>query len=84
MSPSLLSIHGTEVEGEFSQAQKMALSKWASINFYGLNVHGIRGLLIEVVDRECPPTQGGPGCPLLPARCSPTRRCALSGTPRTP
>jgi hypothetical protein len=51
MSPSLLSVAGTEVENELTEAQKMALSKWESINFYSMNVHGIRELLIEVVDR---------------------------------
>jgi hypothetical protein len=51
MSPSLMSVHGTEVEAELSDDQKMALSKWESINFYSMNVHGIRELLIEVVDR---------------------------------
>ena len=51
MSPSLMSIHGTQIEAELSEKQKMALSKWESINFYSMNVHGIRELLIEVVDR---------------------------------
>jgi len=51
MSPSLLSIHGTEFESELSESQKMALSKWESINFYSMNVHGIRELLTEVIDR---------------------------------
>ena len=51
MSPTLMSIHGTQVEAELSEKQKMALSKWESINFYSMNVHGIRELLIEVVDR---------------------------------
>jgi hypothetical protein len=51
MSPSLLSIHGTRFEAELSESQKMTLSKWESVNFYSMNVHGIRELLIEVVDR---------------------------------
>lgn len=51
MSPSLLSIHGTELESELTESQKMALSKWESINFYSMNVHGIRELLTDVVDR---------------------------------
>jgi hypothetical protein len=29
----------------------MALSKWESINFYSLNIHGIRELLLEVTKR---------------------------------
>ncbi|MFJ5233200.1 diiron oxygenase [Kitasatospora sp. NPDC088391] len=51
MSPSLLSIAGTEFENELTEQQKMALSKWESINFYSMNVHGIRELLNEVIDR---------------------------------
>ncbi|MFF0723832.1 diiron oxygenase [Streptomyces sp. NPDC004134] len=51
MSPSLLSIHGTELENELTESQKMTLSKWESINFYSMNVHGIRELLNEVIDR---------------------------------
>jgi hypothetical protein len=51
MTPSLLSTHGTEVGGELDEDQVMALSRWESINFYSMNVHGIRELLLEVVDR---------------------------------
>lgn len=51
MSPSLLSVAGTDVEQELTEPQRMALSKWESINFYSMNVHGIRELLIEVIDR---------------------------------
>jgi hypothetical protein len=51
MSPSLMSIHGTELESELTEAQKMTLSKWESINFYSMNVHGIRELLTDVIDR---------------------------------
>jgi P-aminobenzoate N-oxygenase AurF len=51
MTPELMSTHGTEVGGELDEAQLQALSKWESINFYSMNVHGIRELLMEVVDR---------------------------------
>lgn len=51
MSPELLSMHGTEFMDELAPAQLHALSRWESINFYSLNVHGIRELLIEVTRR---------------------------------
>ncbi|MCX4632255.1 diiron oxygenase [Streptomyces sp. NBC_01443] len=51
MSPELLSVHGTELMDELSHAQIQALSRWESVNFYSLNVHGIRELLIEVTRR---------------------------------
>ncbi|MEU7517089.1 diiron oxygenase [Streptomyces sp. NPDC042898] len=51
MSPELLSVHGTEIMDELSPAQLRALSRWESVNFYSLNVHGIRELLIEVTRR---------------------------------
>ncbi|MER5808773.1 diiron oxygenase [Streptomyces sp. NPDC002033] len=51
MSPELLSVHGTELMNELSPAQLRALSRWESVNFYSLNVHGIRELLIEVTRR---------------------------------
>src|SRR4051794_25816637 len=51
MSPELMSVYGTEVAREYSEEQLWALSKWESINFYSLNVHGIRSLLIEVISR---------------------------------
>lgn len=51
MSPELLTVAGTAVEHELDRAQLVALSRWESVNFYSLNVHGIRELLIEVVDR---------------------------------
>lgn len=51
MSPELLTIHGTEVWDRLSEPQRRAVSKWESINFYSLNVHGIRELLQEVVAR---------------------------------
>ena len=51
MSRDLMTITGTALERELSEAQLMALSKWESIHFYSLNVHGIRELLIEVIKR---------------------------------
>ena len=51
MSPELMTVAETRYVNEFSEAQLMALSKWESIYFYSLNVHGIRELLIEVVKR---------------------------------
>ncbi|MGW1288495.1 diiron oxygenase [Streptomyces sp. NPDC002586] len=51
MSPELTTTHGTAAAGRLSPKQLHALSKFESINFYSLNVHGIRELLIEVTRR---------------------------------
>lgn len=51
MSPDLLTVHGTPHYDRLDQETLRRLSKWESINFYSLNVHGIRELLIEVVGR---------------------------------
>lgn len=51
MSPGLMTVAGTPYMEELSETQLMALSKWESIHFYSLNVHGIRELLLEVVKR---------------------------------
>ena len=51
MSPELTTTFGTEIAEELTQEQLFALSKFESINFYSLNVHGIRELLIEVTKR---------------------------------
>jgi hypothetical protein len=51
MSPELMSVAGTEYEGRLDEQQLKALSKWESIHFYSMNVHGIRELLIDVVKR---------------------------------
>jgi hypothetical protein len=51
MSRELMTVHGTPLEETLSERQLMALSKWESIYFYSLNVHGIRELLLEVVKR---------------------------------
>jgi hypothetical protein len=51
MSPDLLSVYGTEYMDSLPFEKLVALSRWESINFYSLNVHGIRELLIEVTRR---------------------------------
>lgn len=51
MSPELLSIAGTEYEERLSLPELHALSRWESMNFYSLNVHGIRELIIAVTER---------------------------------
>jgi hypothetical protein len=51
MPRELLTVHGTRFAEELSEEQLMRLSRWESIHFYSLNVHGIRELLIEVVKR---------------------------------
>src|SRR5690348_5098689 len=51
MSPELMSVHGTRVAENLSEEQLLAISKWESINFYSLNVDGIRDLIIQIVSR---------------------------------
>ncbi len=51
MSPELMSVHGTPHFDRLSREQLIELSKFESINFYSLNVHGIRELLVEVSAR---------------------------------
>jgi P-aminobenzoate N-oxygenase AurF len=51
MSPELTTTYGTEFAEKLTEQQLFALSKQESVNFYSLNVHGIRELLIEVVSR---------------------------------
>jgi len=51
MTPELVSAYGTPVADEIGEEGMKRLSRWESINFYSLNVHGIRELLIEVVKR---------------------------------
>ncbi len=58
MTPELMTVHGTPLAESLSEAQLMALSKWESIHFYSLNVHGIRELLIEVIKRVQTPGFG--------------------------
>ncbi|MFD7061705.1 diiron oxygenase [Streptomyces sp. NPDC059906] len=51
MSPELTTAHDTELADSLSTEQLQTLSRYESINFYSLNVHGIRELLVEVVNR---------------------------------
>jgi hypothetical protein len=51
MSPELMTVYGTEVAKTFTEEQLKAISKWESINFYSLNVDGIRELITEVIAR---------------------------------
>jgi hypothetical protein len=51
MSPTLTTTYGTDVAEELTQEQLHVLSRYESINFYSLNVHGIRELLLEVIKR---------------------------------
>jgi P-aminobenzoate N-oxygenase AurF len=51
MSPTLTTTYDTDVAEELTQEQLRTLSRYESINFYSLNVHGIRELLIEVTKR---------------------------------
>ncbi|GAB2620174.1 hypothetical protein GCM10027168_60300 [Streptomyces capparidis] len=51
MSPELMSVHGTEVAESFTERQMWAISKWESVNFYSLNVDGIRELITEIIAR---------------------------------
>ena len=51
MTPELMVEHGTQVGSTLTEQQLHAVSKWQSINFYSLNVHGIRELLHEIVTR---------------------------------
>src|SRR5436305_2733916 len=51
MTPDLLTVAGTRFAAELPEERLQALSKWESIHFYSLNVHGIRELLLEVVKR---------------------------------
>jgi P-aminobenzoate N-oxygenase AurF len=51
MSPELTTTYGTAAAERLSPERLHALSKYESLNFYSLNVHGIRELLIEVTRR---------------------------------
>lgn len=51
MSRELLSVYDTALIEQLSDLQLNRLSKWESINFYSLNIHGIRELLVEVAGR---------------------------------
>jgi len=49
MSEELLTIYDTQHMNSLSQSQIYKLSKWECINFFSLNIHGIRDLLREVL-----------------------------------
>lgn len=51
MSPELTSVHGTRFAEELATAQLDALNKWECINFFSLNVSGIRDLLVAMTER---------------------------------
>ncbi|MFI0809370.1 diiron oxygenase [Streptomyces echinatus] len=51
MTPDLLTVAGTRHARELDEKVLMRLSKWESVNFFSLNIHGIRELLIEVTRR---------------------------------
>jgi hypothetical protein len=51
MTPELTTTHGTPLADRLTEKELFALSKFESVNFYSLNVHGIRELLIEVTRR---------------------------------
>ncbi|MEN2976453.1 diiron oxygenase (plasmid) [Tistrella bauzanensis] len=51
MPPELLSVWGTDAADTLDEATLRTLAKWESINFYSLNVHGIRELLQAVIAR---------------------------------
>ena len=51
MSEPLISVYGTPIYENLDRPQKLCLAKWESVNFYSMNVHGIRELLLEVVNR---------------------------------
>lgn len=41
----LLTTHGTDIHTTLTEQQLYELSKWEAINFFSLNVHGIKGVL---------------------------------------
>jgi hypothetical protein len=51
MSPSLLTVFDTEIAQQLTEEELQSLSRWESLHFYSLNIHGIRELLTEVVRR---------------------------------
>ncbi|PEF55826.1 AurF domain containing protein [Bacillus cereus] len=51
MPLELMSIYNTHYLDDMSHEEIIKLSKWESINFYSMNVHNIRELLISVMER---------------------------------
>ncbi|SNR59292.1 diiron oxygenase [Actinomadura mexicana] len=51
MSESLTTLAGTPMWAELTREQQLALTRYEAINFFSLNIHGIRELMSEVVMR---------------------------------
>jgi hypothetical protein len=51
MSESLTTLAGTPMWDELTREQQLALTRYEAINFFSLNIHGIRELMSEVVMR---------------------------------
>ena len=51
MAPELMTCYGTPVWDEFTEEQRLTLSRWEAVNFFSLNVHLIRDLIGGVADR---------------------------------
>lgn len=51
MSPELMTVYQNPAAAGLDATQLRRLSKWESVNFYSLNVHGIRELLTEIIAR---------------------------------
>jgi hypothetical protein len=51
MSESLVTLAGTPMWDELSREQQLALTRYEAVNFFSLNIHGIRELMSEVVMR---------------------------------
>jgi len=58
MSRELLTVYDTPAMERLDTSTLQALSRWESIHFYSLNVHGIRELLAAVVQRIHAPGYG--------------------------
>ncbi|WP_321893652.1 diiron oxygenase [Paraburkholderia tropica] len=52
---SLLTTYGTPYHERLDDRQRIALSKWEAINFYSLNVHGIKDALAFVCEKMYSP-----------------------------
>lgn len=51
MSENLTTLAGTPMWDELTREQQIALTKYEAVNFFSLNIHGIRELMSEVVMR---------------------------------
>ncbi|WP_231642570.1 diiron oxygenase [Saccharomonospora sp. NB11] len=51
MSESLTTLAGTPMWDELTREQQLALTRYEAVNFFSLNIHGIRELMSEVVMR---------------------------------